>query len=679
MGFKNRLNSAVETCLPARYKYAKKLRHQLKAINCNELNGVSLNRFFYKNLHKFRVYPSCGNKSNQIAKMISDIRIEPLQENNFFYSIDFFEMPALSYPIFDNYSVDYGCVVNGYLAEKTIKDSPNDDFVKNQNAIVSALKAYYGKLIDDPELVQKYSRGINAIGTLFSRPADSLFEGLQRILFINQFMWQTAHKGVGLGHLDWILGNLYENDLNQNKLDDKSAENLISQFFRALHANYQLKSTALLGDTGQIIVLGGKSKAGYYCNSLTYLFIKVASNLKLPDPKILLRCSSDMPTELLKVALNCIATGIGAPLLSNDDVVIPALTKCGYDDLDVYNYVTSACWEPLIPSESCDQNNVRGFNFADPFLEMLKSSSMMTCASIEAFIDCYECSLKKYIERVLTDLSKLEFEEDPLTTLLSRSCKRSSKDVTRGGAKYANIGLTSVGMGSVVNSILNIKSIVFDKKEMTLEEMSSILKNNYLNENEKREDLKSAYPCFGCDDAFATTLVKRIMKTTEVEFLKYHTKYGGKFKFGLSSPSYISDAKTTPATFDGRRNGDPFSTHISSDRPLPVTELLSFASKLDYSGLKCNGNVVDFIVNPELLKNNIDKYCLLVKSAFAQGVFQMQMNVVSSKTLIAAREHPEQFPNLIVRVWGFSAYFKDLPDEYKDVLIQRAIESEKAA
>lgn len=57
----------------------------------------------------------------------------------------------------------------------------------------------------------------------------------------------------------------------------------------------------------------------------------------------------------------------------------------------------------------------------------------------------------------------------------------------------------------------------------------------------------------------------------------------------------------------------------------------------------------------------------------------MQMNVVSSKQLIEARKNPDKFPNLIVRVWGFSAYFKDLPDEYKDVLIARAIESEKVA
>ena len=40
----------------------------------------------------------------------------------------------------------------------------------------------------------------------------------------------------------------------------------------------------------------------------------------------------------------------------------------------------------------------------------------------------------------------------------------------------------------------------------------------------------------------------------------------------------------------------------------------------------------------------------------------MQMNVVSSKTLLEAREHPEDFPNLIVRVWGWSGYFVELDE-----------------
>ena len=154
---------------------------------------------------------------------------------------------------------------------------------------------------------------------------------------------------------------------------------------------------------------------------------------------------------------------------------------------------------------------------------------------------------------------------------------------------------------------------------------------------------------------------------------------GGKFKFGLSSPSYIDAGEISEATPDGRKNAEPFSTHISCADGIAYTELLQFASRLDYSGAKFNGNVVDFMVTPTFLRKNIDKFVVFLKQSIKLGFFEMQMNVVDSETLIAAKKNTEAFPNLIVRVWGFSAYFKDLPDEYKDVLIKRAIQAEQAA
>ena len=64
-----------------------------------------------------------------------------------------------------------------------------------------------------------------------------------------------------------------------------------------------------------------------------------------------------------------------------------------------------------------------------------------------------------------------------------------------------------------------------------------------------------------------------------------------------------------------------------------------------------------------------------MKAAIRVGFFQMQMNIVDSSTLIDAKVHTDQYPELIVRVWGFSAYFNDLPEDYKDLLIERAIRS----
>ena len=76
------------------------------------------------------------------------------------------------------------------------------------------------------------------------------------------------------------------------------------------------------------------------------------------------------------------------------------------------------------------------------------------------------------------------------------------------------------------------------------------------------------------------------------------------------------------------------------------------------------------------MKNNANKMIAFLKGAIAQGIYQIQINVVDSKTLIEAQKHPESFPDLVVRVWGFSAYFIDLPKEYQDVLINRTIEAE---
>ena len=59
-----------------------------------------------------------------------------------------------------------------------------------------------------------------------------------------------------------------------------------------------------------------------------------------------------------------------------------------------------------------------------------------------------------------------------------------------------------------------------------------------------------------------------------------------------------------------------------------------------------------------------------------KGFYQIQINVIDSKTLIAAKANPDLYKNLIVRVWGFSAYFNDLPEEYKNLLIQRAMYAE---
>lgn len=625
---------------------------------------------------------SKGNTiSKRVENLLKAVNIHPVNNKSFFYCIDCFKSLKTDNLVLGNTTIDYDMIVNGALLG--IRDhlkKENSEFDQNELILLDNLNEYLERCKKDDWLKCQYSRQFDAVESIFIRPSKTLFEGLQRILFFNQFLWQTRHTLNGLGRLDRILADVYRRDIDVGVLTRQEAKELIKDFFTTLHEYYWFKSNNLLGDTGQIIILGGKEPDGsYFYNDLTYLFIEVAMELKFPDPKVLLRCASDMPEYLLELALQCISTGIGAPLLSNDDVVIPAMICCGFDNEDAYNYCTAACWEPLVPGISCDANNCTSLNFADPLVKIFELAEFEKASSVEEVVILYVSRLKEYIRDKLTPLTKLEFEEDPLLSLLSSSSLERHKDITRGGAKYNNLGLTSVGLGTVVNSILNINKLVFCKKKYSLSELNFYMRENFIGNEKLIYELKELSPAYGSDDSDVVALSKYIISVTSEEFLKYRTRYGGCFKIGLSSPSYIDGAKKIQATLDGRKSGEPFSVHISSSKAIPITELLSFAMKLDYNDNRLNGNVIDFFTVPGFLKHNIKKFSSLLHAGFAGGIFQLQMNVVDSKTLIAAKADPKLFPDLVVRVWGFSAYFNDLPDEYKDVLIARAIESEKVA
>lgn len=664
-------------------KLGRKIRQGLMMYPNYKNNGgrETKKNFVLNNLSDFDVVTASKKKSCQINELIRLSKYVPIENaSGFFYSIDYYKTVQLKNRILDNYSIDYQYVVYGSLGIiKKQFQLQNSVFSNEEKYVIEALEEYTSKL-KMTEFAKQYDKAIRAIETLFERPAETFFEGLQRILFVNQFLWQTRHKHNGLGRLDHILGQLYENDINSGKISQKDARKMVRDFFCVLHENCGYKSAMLVGDTGQIIILGGlESNGKYFCNELTYLFIEVAKELKLPDPKILLRCSAKMPEELLRKALECILTGIGAPLLSNDDVVIPRLVQFGYEYEDSYNYVTAACWEPLIPSESCDQNNIDSINFAIPFVEMLDSAEIKDSLSFEQLVDKYILQMSRYIDQKIDKLSNLEFECEPLFSLFSKSAIKKQKDIVQGGAKYCNLGLTSVGMGTVVNSFLNLKKLVYQQKKYSLKELNEMRKVNYVGREDVVKELKQLSPCFGQDSLEVVELTNRIFREASLAVERHETKYGGKFKFGLSSPNYIVEASMVPATFDGRVAGSPFSVHISSQNSTALTELLSFASQLDYNDNRINGNVVDAFIQPALLKENMDKYVFLLKGAFQCGVYQLQINVCDSATLIAAKQHPENYSTLVVRVWGFSAYFKDLPMEYQDLLIQRALESEKVA
>ena len=620
LGIKTRIKSKIkELPIINKFAYAK----QLFAYYKNENRNSSFGAYLKDNIKNIVIVGKKCNKFKQITKLISIVKINPTNNFNFFYSIDENKTLSLRNRILDNYSIDYSWVVDSYLNENNVLSKLK---MGQFTDIITKLKIYVR--IARNTFSSRYKQDVfSEIESLFKRPAEHLHEALQRILFVNQWLWQTRHKHNGFGSLDLILENLYNSDISSGYITKDEAKQYLKDFFLVIHDKCWFKSTMLLGDTGQIIILGGmRDDLVYHCNDLTYLFIEISKELKLPDPKVLLRVSKDMPDDLLKLAIECISTGIGAPLLSNDDVVIPSLIQYGYECEDAYNYATSACWEPLVVGNSCDQNNIQTINFCEPFIRFIDSKDFVLCTSIEEIKKAYCRYLSVYINKTLSRWDKLVFEEDPILTLFNPKILNTGKDITRGGAKYSNLGLTSVGLATVVDSLLNIERLVFQEKRYDIQELNAIRKNNFDGNEQLRKILDNEKEMFGKDDSRVIALTNEIIKFTSNEFNKHRTNLGGRYKFGLSSPSYISDASNIDATFDGRKANMPFATHISGKNGLTPTELINFSSQIDYGENRINGNVVDFFISPSFIKNNADKVLTMLKGGIKKGFFQMQLN-----------------------------------------------------
>lgn len=500
------------------------------------------------------------------------------------------------------------------------------------------------------------------------REPQSLDEALQKILFYDALFWQMEHHHIGLGRLDYILWEYYEHDIKQGIISENDAKEMLRNFILIIGKDTAAKSPALIGDTGQYILLGGIDVEGRNVdNSLTELFLEIMSELKVPDPKLILRINQNTSETVWKKAVRCITTGIGSPLLMDETPIMEKMVNFGYSSHDVWNVGVSACWEPLIIGKSFDQNNpFRSAVAIKPLNKILLSGREFN--TFEQLITSYKQEYKKEIESVVKDI---DFDCSPLFSLFFDDCINKECDFTAGGAVYAHHGAQVVSFPNTINALLNIKRLVYDERMFSLADCKKAIETNFEGMDDFRIILVSTGKKFGSTDDDVLVLTNDLISYTG-EIAKHLKSNGNSIKIGFSSPYYIDESKFFAATLDGRKYGDPFAVHISPiSSQIDISEILEFSSKLKYDDNCINGNVVDFILPSSYIKQP-EKLVGILKSACSQGMFELQLNVMDKATLIDAKAHPEKYPNLVVRVWGFSAYFNDLPEEFKDNLIRRA-------
>ncbi len=253
---------------------------------------------------------------------------------------------------------------------------------------------------------------------------------------------------------------------------------------------------------------------------------------------------------------------------------------------------------------------------------------------------------------------------------------QTGTDVTDGGAMYNFSGVQGVGITDAGDSLYAIDQMVFVNKKYTLSQLLKALKNNFIGNPKLKLELLNL-PKFGNDIAEVDAYSKWVSDTYYDSFNGKMNTRGGQFVGGFySTTTHYSFGSLTGALASGREKGQPFSSGIAPMNGKDIqgpTAMFNSVTAIDYVRAH-NGVNVNAKFDTATLKGEHGRKILesLLLTYFKKGGMQIQLNVLDTNMLKDAKNNPERYPNLLVRVSGYSAYFNDLSSAMKDEIIHRS-------
>lgn len=500
-------------------------------------------------------------------------------------------------------------------------------------------------------------------------PASSFREALQFFRIIHYALWAEGNYHNTVGRFDKYMMPYLKADLESGSITEDEAYELLLDFFLSFNIDSDMYNGIQQGDNGQSMMLGGSDgHGGEICNLLTMMCLKASGELKLIDPKINLRVTKKTPFEMYEKGTELTAVGLGFPQYSNDDTVIPALVKLGYKPEDAADYTVAACWEFIIPGLGMEIANIGAMSYPKAVDHAFHRLGEMK--SFDEFLDAVRDGIAAQCEDIMAKVHDVWFVPSPFLELLYGGREVAKKNI------YNNFGIHGTGISCAADSISAVKKYLFDEKSITAEEYIKAVDSDFEGYDELLHRLRYETPKTGsdCDDADVWLVRLTEMFSSCLEGKK--NERGGIWRAGTGSAMfYLWHAAEIGASPDGRRKGEPFAANYSPslfakiDNPVDIVKSYT---KPDL-GRVINGGplTLEFDASIFSTDENRTKVASLVRYFITRGGHQLQLNAVSREALLDAQKHPENYGHLIVRIWGWSAYFVELDREYQDHVIRR--------
>ena len=571
-----------------------------------------------------------------------------------------------------NLSPDYGRVIRtGLLAlrERAAALDPQAPVLEEIDAVLSLTERY---------AAAARAAGLTDLAEVLDRVpahgAETFREALQSLRILHYALWCEGNYHNTLGRFDQYMMPWLERDLAEGRETRESAFELVEAFFLACNRDSDLYPGMQQGDNGQSLMLGGmtpEGKNGY--NLLSDLCLEACGKLRLIDPKINLRVNRDTPSEIFEKGTRLTRLGLGFPQYANDDIVIPGLEDLGYAPEDARNYTVAACWEFIIPGKGMEIPNIGALSFARVTDRAIREH-LAECRTMEELQAHLAREIREDVLRQMAERKNLYVIPSPFLSLFFEGCLETGRDISE-GCIYNNWGFHGTGLAPAADMLAAADRMVFGGK-MDAPALIGAMDRNFEGAEPLREELRYRCPKMGNDDG-AAPYAAWLLHTFAESVKDLRNERGGRVRAGTGSAMYyITHAAALGATADGREAGVPLPANYAPSLNIRLNGPLSLIRDFTQPNLRetINGGplTIEFSESVFSQEDAIRKVAKLVQMFIRKGGHQIQLNTVNRDKLLDAQQHPENYRNLIVRVWGWSGYFTELDKCYQDHIIRRA-------
>ena len=464
-----------------------------------------------------------------------------------------------------------------------------------------------------------------------------------------ELVWLTQLIGnleggcaLSLGRFDQYMYPFYQRDMENGSLTRERALELLCSLY--------LKLNEPKMRTVQSLCVGGVTPQGEDgANELTKLCLETMSLLAIPYPNMSVRLNKEKsPQWLYEEVVRTIKAGCGQPLVLNDDVWIPNLMNMGLSLEAARDYYNMGCTEIMVEGKEC--NWLTGGILSLPAILAEQVHMCVkegrTYENFDLFLEEYLNELCKLVDSSAADGARfLKAErtgsQDPFASALIEGCLDKGVDYFQGGTKNGSpIAIMAQGLGTAADSLAAIKQLVFEKKEITLEQLSKAMLADFEGYELLRYKLEKA-PSYGNDNDYVDSIAVQIFDTYSARVKEQNQIYkldNARFVNNVFSYNlHIELGEVTDATPNGRKKGEAISDCAGpsqgkdSNGPTALLNSIFKLGKEDITG----AFALNMKISPSLVKDEEGTAAVvrLLQTYIEQKGAEIQFNYVDAAAL----------------------------------------------